>query len=412
MAIEPSDVMGTVVKMNAAERGPAFPRVANLKAQKWVKFGETNLFPQEVVKVNSKSPVNAAIIRSVVTYICGKGVRDSSTDNKANATSGKAYVGRPNVGQQWDDVIYPVARDRKQFGGFYGQVIVNNGSETVSIFHQDFSTVRVGEIDAVGNPVSFRIAYDWHKPGTGEKKPLLLKVWPGMDEAVPGEAYIFYWWDYEPGLPLYCVPDWFAAMDYVKADGELGQFYNNSIKNGFTPSVVITMPSNPAKEKKDAFYAEMKDAFSGGQGASAIVILWGENKTVVPDIAPFNAAANADIYNNVEAIIFQKIISAHRLCSPTLAGVSGSGNLSGNAQEIIDSFVLFNYTVVQQMRREILDTLNQFQRVNKVADLTIQDMDVLPKIAEATGNPSAAQAKLSGGNPVRRILNKMLKSVA
>jgi hypothetical protein len=134
----------------------------------------------------------------------------------------------------------------------------------------------------------------------------------------------------------------------------------------------------------------MEDAFSGAKGASSIVILWGNGSAgeVRPKITPFSAAANADIYNNIEGIVFQKMISAHRLTSPTLAGVAGSGNLSGNAAEIIDSYVLFNYTVINQMRRTILDVLNQFQRINGVKDLTIDELDVIPKIAEASASPA------------------------
>lgn len=399
-----NDTQTSVISLSAVSTAPAFPKVMLNKSQGYIGFGPKNMFPQDIIKYNSRSPVNSAIIRSIVTYICGKGVRDTAAD-------GDRYVGRPNSGEIWDDMIEPIARDYEQFGGFYGQVIVNRGSTTVSIFHQDFSTVRVGTIDETGNPLTFRIAYDWKKI-TGVNKPLELDVWPGsISKAKKGKAYMFYHWDYEPGLPLYCVPDWFAAMEYVKADGTLGEFYNNSIENGFTPSVVIEMPSNPEEEVRDAFQAKMENAFAGAKGASSIVILWGEGGGVKPNIVPFNASANADIYNNIEGIIFQKIISAHRLSSPTLAGVSGSGNLSGNAAEIIDSFTLLNYTVINQKRRKILDKLNVFQRINKLADLTIEELDVLGKIAQANGTAPAADGttQLSGKSKLTRMFNAFVR---
>lgn len=377
----------TVVNLSGASKAPMFPLVKLNRSAGWVNYGEKNMFPQDIIAANSRSPVNNAIIRSVVTYICGKGVRDS-------AKGAENYIGRPNPWEQWDDTIKPTARDFKQFGGFYGQVIVNKGSTTVSTYHQDFSTVRVGQIDEFGNPVTFRIAYDWSKT-TGKNKPLEIPIWPGISKAKKGQPYLFYYWEYEPGLRLYCVPDWFAAIEYVRADGQLGEFYNNSISNGFTPSVVIEMPENPEAEKKAQFQSDMEDVFSGAKGASSIVILWGNGSAgeVRPKITPFNAAANADIYNNIEGIIFQKIISAHRLTSPTLAGVAGSGNLSGNAAEIIDSYVLFNYTVINQMRRTILDVLNQFQRINGVADLVIDELDVIPSIAAASAAPEDQNAQ-------------------
>lgn len=379
-----------VIKMAAAGESPAYPKIS-LNRAGWVAYGPKNLFPQEIINLNSKSPVNTAIINSTVTYMCGKGI-------VATAKKNKSYIGRPNPSEDWDEVFEPMAQDFKTFGGFYGQVIVNRGSKTVSIFHQDFSTVRIGQIHPDGTPKTFRISNDWAKT-SGKMKPIELDAWEGIKKAKKGVPYLFYMWNYSAGLARYCVPDYFAAMEYVKADGTLGEFYNNSIENGFTPSVVIEMPSNPAKEKKEAFQSDMEDAFSGAKGASSIVILWGEGGTAgaVPKITPFNASANADIYNNVEGIVFQKIISAHNLSSPTLAGVSGSGNLSGNAAEIVDAYILYNYTVIEKARRKVLKTLNVFTKLNGSAELLIDDLDVLSKIGETT-NPEAIPSKTSEGD--------------
>lgn len=390
----------TVVKLAAVDTSPAFPKTTVNKSGGFVSFGPKNDFPQYITNLCSKSPVNAAIIDSTVTYVCGKGVRDSESNTDQ-------FTGVPHAGGTWDDLIERVARDFKTFGGFYLQIIKNKDSRTVSVYHQDFTTVRIGSINEVGDPLTWIIANDW--PKGNKKKRVEVDAWAGIDEMKAGESYLFHFWLYMPSIQHYCVPDWYAATDYVKADGTLAQFYNNSIDNGFTPSVVISMPSNPSDEKKDAFQEEMEGAFSGAKGASSLVVLWGENNDVKPVITPFNASANADIYNNVESIVFQKIISAHRLASPTLAGVSGSGNLSGNAAEIIDSYVLYNYGVVEKMRRRILDTLNIFTKINKTAMLRIDELDVLPKIRESEGNEdTTAPATLSQRGSWFNRLKKLL----
>lgn len=379
----------TVINLSAADASPAYPKLTLNKSGGWVAFGNKNMFPQEIINYNSKSPVNASIIESTVTYICGKGVRDSEVNSEK-------YVGVPNTAESWDDVIEKTAKDYKTFGGFYFQIIVNKGGSTVSVFHQDFSQVRIGQITETGKPVTLRISKDWNKT-SGKYKPLELPVWPGsIDKAEKGVAYIFYHWDYTPGLNFYCVPGYYPALEYIKADGSLATFYNNSIDNDFMPSVVISMPSNPAEAKKEEFQKDMESAFAGA-GGKKIVILWGENNEVKPTITPFNASANADIYNNVEQIVFQKIISAHRLSSPTLAGVSGSGNLSGNAAEIIDAYVLYNYTVVEKLRRKILDKLNIFTRINGTGKLEIEDLDVLPKIRETEAPEAATEEEPKSG---------------
>lgn len=392
----------TVINLSAADDSPAFPQI-KLNRKGWLAFGIKNLFPQELINFNSKSPVNSSIIASKVTYICGKGVRDSNPD-------GTRFVGRPNTGETWDDFIEPVATDYCTFGGFYWQVILNKDSKTVSLFHQDYSTVRIGQIDEYGKPTSFQICNDWSKL-TNKNVPVDIPVWTSIADAEPEKPYMFHYWDYAAGLHRYSVPDYFPAIEYVKADGTLGQFYNNSIENGFTPSVVISMPSNPDQPTKDAFQKQMEDAFSGAKGASSIVVLWGENDVVKPEITPYNATANADVYNNVEGIIFQKIISAHRLSSPTLAGVSGSGNLSGNAAEIIDAYILFNYTVIEKKRRKILDKCNIFQTINGRAHLIVDELDVLPKIAEtqapAPVEPTEQRATLKRASKESKFMNTL-----
>lgn len=399
----------SVVRLSAADESPAFPKITLNKSSGWVTYGDKNLFPQEIINANSKSPVNASIIDSTVTYVCGKGVRYS----KKNIWK---YVGVPNTEESWDEIIEKIAKDYKTFGGFYWQVVVNKGGTTVSLFHQDYSTVRIGRIDEKGHPLSFRLSNDWTKT-SGKYKPIELDVWPGIDTAKKGVAYMYHYWDYAPGLMFYSLPGYYPAIEYIKADGTLGVFYNNSIDNGFTPSAIFTFSSNPSEEKKRAFDEAARKAFCGSRGANSFMSIWGENGDVKTNISPFNASSNADVYNNVEGIVFQKIVSAHRLSSPTLAGVAGSGNLSGNAAEIIDAYVLYNYTVIEKLRNKILDHLNKFTKINKTAPLVIEELDVLTKIRETettevedvnAAEENTSTALLKKDNTIVRLLKKIL----
>lgn len=154
-------------------------------------------------------------------------------------------------------------------------------------------------------------------------------------------------------------------------------FWANSIA---TPSTIITMPSNPPQDQKEQFQRDIESSYTGSNGANSIVVLWGESEEIKPVVTSYTASGNADLYNNVDEIIFQKIISAHRLTSPTLAGLSGSGNLSGNASEIINSYVLYNQTVIHKLRRKILDTLNTFVINNGYKKLEIEDLDIVAEI--------------------------------
>ena len=352
-----------VIKLSAA--GKAYP-VFTRNNKGWINYDKDNLLPQRIIELNNESAVNKAVIENKVTYICGAGL------------AGGEYYGQPNPGEDWNTLIEKVAKDYATFGGFCFQVILNENSKSVSLFHTDFSKVRVGQTNDYGVCLSYFLSNDWTKT-FGKYAPTEITAY-GAQEMQKGVPYLFYYKDYDPSLDYYPVPQYYSALNYVEADGLLGKFYRNSINNGFVPSTIITMPSNPAQEQKEQFQYDIEASYTGANGANSIVVLWGESEEIKPVVTSYSASANADLYNNVDEIIFQKIISAHRLTSPTLAGLSGSGNLSGNASEIINSYILYNNTVIRQMRRKVLDSLNLFVVNNGYKRMEINELDIIKQM--------------------------------
>ncbi|HCO67304.1 MAG TPA: hypothetical protein DIT04_06055 [Dysgonomonas sp.] len=352
--------------INLSKTVPSYPEFRKT-TRGWISYGADNLLPQRIIDLNNESAVNKAIIENKVTYICGAGIDDENS-----------YTGRPNVNDTWDGIVEKLAKDYATFGGFCFQVIGSADSRQVSIYHTDFSKVRVGQVNDYGIPLDYYLSNDWSRTA-GQYAPVRIKAY-GSEELKQGEPYLYYYKDYDPSLDYYPVPDYYSALNHIEADGLLGKFYRNSIQSGFTPSVIITMPSNPDEDAKEQFGHDIKQTFSGTNGANAIVVLWGESQEVKPVITPFAASNNSDVYNNVNDIIFQKIISAHRLTSPTLAGLSGSGNLSGNANEIINSYILYNQTVIHNLRRRILDTLNIFSINNGYGKLAVKELNIIERI--------------------------------
>lgn len=353
---------------------PTFKR--NIKG--WINYDNDNLLPQRIIDLNNESAINKAVIENKVTYVCGSGIDNS------------AYYGRPNPNDTWDELIEKIARDYVTFGGFCFQVILNEDGQSKSLYHTDFSKIRVGQTNEYGTNLTFFLSNNWRQT-TGKYAPVEIKAYDS-EEMTKGTPYLFYYKDYEPSLDYYPVPQYYSALNYIEADGLLGKFYRNSINNGFVPSTIITMPSNPSEAQKEQFQRDIENSYAGTNGANSIVVLWGESQEVKPVVTSYTASNNADLYNNVDEIIFQKIISAHRLTSPTLAGLSGSGNLSGNANEIINSYVLYSSTVIDKIRRKILNVLNPFLIGNGYSKpLEIKDLNIIDKINENSANPQTSE---------------------
>jgi hypothetical protein len=357
------------------------------KSQKLVKFGSNNMFPTDLVELSMASPINSSIHRAVVNHIYAKGLTPRE-DTRGTV------VGAPCPGGSWNTLYRKLAYDYKMFGGFAIQVVYNKDKSTVSLFHQSYPQVRIGQLDEFGTPLTYKAAIDW-KEVYGKNKVVEFKAWMGEPEKIdtqedptvmeaPEDTYLYVHYDYIAGMKAYTVPDYFPAWDYLRADAALAEFYNNTINNGFTPSAIVFMPTNPAQEIKDKVRADLRKNYQGTRGAGEVIVIWGAggDPNSKPQINEFDGSNNADLYNNVESIIFQKIISSHRLNSPTLAGVSGSGNLSGNASEIIDSFILYNETVIEEYQDTILEALNKFTTINKTAPLGVKESDIIDKLGK------------------------------
>lgn len=350
---------------------PTYPSIRKYKD--WINYGNDNQFPQYIINLNNSSAINKAILDSKVTYICGDGVDDSE------------YVGKPNNSDSWDRFIEKIAKDYVQFGGYAFQVVMNADGISCSLFHTDFSTIRCGKYDEYGRIQKYYISNDW-KRTNGRLSPVEIDAW-GMETPQKNKVYLYYYTDYQAGLQYYPIPNYYSALNYIEAEGLLAEFYRNSINNGFAPSVIISMPANPSEEEKAEFQKNVEANFTGSKGVNSIMVLWNESSEIKTEITQFNASTNADLYNNVNDIIFQKIISAHRLSSPTLAGISSSSNLGGASNELISSFILYNQTVIRQLQNSILDVLNEFLLKNGYSTkLRIKPLKVVEEWKEANTN--------------------------
>lgn len=357
--------------INLSAQQTTYPKMVDTN-QGWIKYGADNNFPQMLIDLCNQSAINKAIIENKITYILGNGLDDSID------------YGKPNEFDTWDNLIEKLARDYTTFGGFFFTVIPSVSGRKVSVYHKDFSRIRIGAVDKYYKPDCYLLASDWQKVSSvKDTVNIQALLTSDLTKLEIGVEYGFMYKDYEPSLPYYPIPSYYSALNYIEADGLLSSFYRNAINNGFTPSVIITIPGNMGEEEKEKFDKDLKASFCGNNGNNGVMVLYGESKDIKPEVVPFQASKNADTYNNVDDIIFQKIISAHRLSSPTLAGISGSGGLGGNANEIINSYVLYNQTVIKKLRRTILDALNPYLKFNNYPQLIIKEIDLKVEI-EAT----------------------------
>jgi hypothetical protein len=82
-----------------------------------------------------------------------------------------------------------------------------------------------------------------------------------------------------------------------------------------------------------------------------------------PQITPIPQNGADGYYTTINDLVMQKILTAHRITSPMILGIKTEGQLGGRA-EVIDSYLLFQNTVIAPYQQTILGCLENIMEFN------------------------------------------------
>lgn len=337
----------------------------------YARFDYDNLFPQRLLEIVDESPMQTAILNNRVNYILGAGFAEI-TDN----------IFTPNFTESWRELFSKCVRDYVYLGAFAIQCILNESGNRFSFYHVPVDQVRLGKYTDKNIIEKAYLCSDWRK--TTRDRIVEIKMW-GSEQPKKGERYLMYFKTYKPTEYYYAIPYWFAGINYVMADGALSQYFNNYVRNSFSSNLVIKFGNEPDEEKKAQLYQNLQASFGGAENAGNIMVLFGENG-ILPEISSVDPSTQqADLYNTITDTIKLALVSANRLTSPVLAGISTSTGFSSKSEELIAAEVMYRLTVINAERQFILDKFNDLLSMNGLPRvLTIEDYN-LQKEFEGTG---------------------------
>ena len=315
----------------------------------WVKFGYNNLFPDELLELVNESPLQKSILESKIAYIIGAGLDKT-----------KVNLATPNMLEDWFSLMEKCIIDYVYYGAFAVQAILNESGNRFSFYHQPVAQVRFGKYNERNVIEKAYLCTNWRK-AQRNRNVVEIPMY-GSEPIKKGKAYLIYFKPYQPDNYYYAVPQYYSAANYIAADGALAQYYLNYINNNFSANLAIKFPIEPSEDKKEELYKNIMNAFGGSENAGNILLLFGENGSL-PDITPIESV-DADLYNSVVDIIKMAIVSANRLTSPILAGISTSTGFSSKSDEIIAASVTYRLTVINNERKFILNCFNRLLEMN------------------------------------------------
>lgn len=318
---------------------------------KYVRYGDDNHFDVFLEDLRTHAPLHSAIITSKINQAYAKGL-----ERETESLNMRLFDAHCNSDEGINSVYKKALTDLIIFGGFYLELIFDNGGHLNSIYHLPFTTIRSGR----KNPETHRIeeyfyCEDWFKVYTIGYSA--IKV---FDPSNRTGRQIFAYKEYSPFRNYYPLPDYVSALEYIAMEKEVGNYGLSLLRNQFSANTVINFRNGiPDEEKQQQIKQRLQDQLTGTDNAGKLVVTFSPSADTSPEINTLQTPDSADQYIQLQNTILQEVLSAHRVVSPLLCGIRTDGNgLGNNANEIETAHQLFYNSVIKPYQDKVVEVLN------------------------------------------------------
>ena len=146
--------------------------------------------------------------------------------------------------------------------------------------------------------------------------------------------------------------------------------------------------------------------YAGTNNAGSMIYMDVDSPENEPKITPIPQNGADDYYYNVNEMVMQKILTAHRITSPMILGIKTSGQLGGR-EEVIDAYLLLINTVIRPYQQDILSVLETLlEQMFPAEEITLgvqqlklfndgeEETDVVTSIDAEIGEDSELEAQI------------------
>jgi hypothetical protein len=345
--------MNNIHVLNLAEYQQ--PTIQESKRDNWVEFGEDNNYFGYLIERYTKSTTNSAIINNVARLIYGKGLSALDASRKPNE-----YAQMMTLFST--DCVRKMVFDRKLFGQFAIQVHYNDKHDKIlKAYHIPVNLLRAEKCNEKGEITGYYYSDNWED--TRKYEPKRLPAFGFSKEKVE----IMFVKPYGVGMKYYAYPDYQGAIPYAVLEEEVSDYLINEVQHGFSGTKVINFNNGvPSEEQQDLIAQKVMGKLTGSKGEKVIVAFNqnSESKTTIDDV-PLNDAPDHYTYLSEECL--RKIMLGHNVTSPLLFGIASSNGFSSNADELQNSFILFNNMVIRPFQEEILEAFDRILAYNGIS---------------------------------------------
>ena len=342
---------------------PEFKIVNN---KDYVLYGVKNDFPTILKNMMNTSSLHSAILKKKADMSAGKGFETASLEQKN-------FVNNVNGSETLNEIVYKNAYDLALYGGYCFLATWSKDKKSIArIQYIDWSKVRkVKELEddsevAIRQTEGvefYQISSDWTQERKEKYKPEIVQGFSTQYNDVATQ--LVYVPMYRPGSEdVYPLPDYQACSTYIALDTEIASWHLNSVKNGFTPSMMINLVGVPSDEEMKQFQRKLEDQYSGSANSSKVILTLSEDESQIPIITPLTLNDSDERYKDLANQVKEQIIIGHR-ASSTVVGVATAGKL-GASNEVIEAEAMFQHNVIDQYQYLLETHFNRLMNFNGI----------------------------------------------
>lgn len=330
----------------------------------FINFGDDNLMPNYYVSLLDRSPKHNAIVHQKASMISGNGIIKKDLSNEA-----LRWINNQMNDDDMEEIVARIGYDLEVFGAFLLNLVWSKDRTRIAeINYMNPQTMRIVTPDKDHpNEEYYLISKDWTNINKPDNKPVLYQGFSTINRE--NASQLLYCKTYQAGKYFYGVPEYISGARWCEMEFEISQWHLSNIKNGFAPSMFINFPTGiPTDEEIVDNDRKLMKQLAGPKGGGKAFITYSEDKDSAPIIVPIETNQNDSKYIELNEIITEGILAAHRVNDPALFGLAHDTGIFAGQTQILNSLETFRAQYVIPKQRFIEKCLNRLARINGITD--------------------------------------------
>lgn len=345
--------MNNIHVLNLAKYEP--PIIEESKKNEWVTYGENNSYYQFLIDRYKNSTTNNAIINNISRLIYGKGLSAVDASRKPNEYAQMMAMIAP-------DEMRKVVLDFEMLGQAAFQVHYSKDrSKVLKVYHIPVQQLAPEKCNKDGQIEAYYYSDNWED--TRNYAPKRIPAFGFGKEQVE----IMFIQPYSVGMKYFSYVDYQGGLNYAVLEEDIANYLISEVQSSFSSRTVVNFNNGqPTPEEQDIISSKVMSKLTGTNGQRVIVAFNNnaESKTTIDSIPVDNAP---DLYNQLSEECMRKIMLSHNVTSPLLFGIASANGFSSNADELQNSFVLFDNLVIRPKQEVLLSAIDRILAFNGIA---------------------------------------------